>query len=149
MESVEAAWLAGAVRNPARTIQTHFSILPHRLCEALVRAAGTDPAQPLAQTPRVVRRAVIGHLVSLRLPVEGVLGFGKAEVTSGGIPLEETDQGLESRILTGVHLAGELLHVDGRLGGFNFQWAWSSGAVAARAAVRRLLPEAGRRKEQH
>ena len=142
MESAEAGWLAGAARNPARTIRAHLSTLPYRLSEALVRTAGADPVQPLAQTPRALRRAVITHLVRFPLPVEGVLGFGKAEVTSGGIPLEEVDRGLESRILPGVHFAGEVLHVDGRLGGFNFQWAWSSGTVAARAAVARLLAAA-------
>jgi predicted flavoprotein YhiN len=139
MESAEAGWLAGAVHNPARTIRAHFSSLPHRLSEALVRTAGADPVQPLAQTARALRRAVIAHMVRFPLLVEGVLGFHKAEVTSGGVPLEEVDQGLESRILPGVHLAGEVLHVDGRLGGFNFQWAWSSGTVAAQAAVARLL----------
>ncbi len=138
-ESLEARWLEEASRSPARTIRTHFASLPQRLAEVLIRTAGADPAQPLAQTPRALRRAVIAHLVGFTLPVEGVLGFGKAEVTSGGVPLEEVDGGLESRILPGVHLAGEVLHVDGRLGGFNFQWAWSSGAVAARAAVARLL----------
>jgi hypothetical protein len=139
MESAEARWLAGAARNPAKTIRAHLSALPHRLSEALVRTAGADPVQPLAQTPRALRRAVIGRLVRFPIPVEGVLGFHKAEVTSGGVPLEEIDHGLESRILPGVHFAGEVLHVDGRLGGFNFQWAWSSGTVAARAAVARLL----------
>jgi predicted flavoprotein YhiN len=139
MDSAEAGWLAGAVRNPARTIRAHFSSLPHRLVEALVRAAGADPVQSLAQTPRSLRRAVLAHLVRFSLPVDGVHGFHKAEVTSGGVPLEEVDPGLESRVLPGVHLAGEVLHVDGRLGGFNLQWAWSSGTVAAEAAVARLL----------
>jgi predicted Rossmann fold flavoprotein len=140
-ESVEARWLDEARRNPARTIRGLLSALPQRLAESLVRAAGVDPALPLAQTPRARRQAVIGSLLRFPLPVDGVLGFGKAEVTSGGVPLEEVDRGLESRILPGVHFAGEVLHVDGRLGGFNFQWAWSSGAVAAQAAVARLLAE--------
>jgi predicted Rossmann fold flavoprotein len=139
VESADARWLEEASRHPARTIRAHFSSLPHRLTELLVRTAGADPARPLAQTPRALRRVVIEHVVRFPLPVEGVLGFGKAEVTSGGIPLEEVDQGLESRVLPGVHFGGEVLHVDGRLGGFNFQWAWSSGAVAAHAAVARLL----------
>ena len=139
VESAEARWLAGAAHNPARTIRAHLTTLPHRLSEALVRTAGADPAQTLAQTPRALRRAVIGHLIRFPLPVEGVLGFRKAEVTSGGVPLEEVDHGLESRVLPGVHFAGEVLHVDGRLGGFNFQWAWSSGTVAAQAAVGKLL----------
>lgn len=143
-ESAEAGWLAAAAHNPARTIRAHLSALPHRLSEALVRTAGGDPLQTLAQTPRALRRAVVAHLIHFPLPVEGVLGFHKAEVTSGGVPLEEVDHGLESRVLPGVHFAGEVLHVDGRLGGFNFQWAWSSGTVAARAAVARLLAGAAK-----
>ena len=58
----------------------------------------------------------------------GTLGYEKAEVTAGGVPLDEVDAcTLESRVAPGLFLCGEVLDVDGRLGGFNFQWAWSSG----------------------
>ena len=69
------------------------------------------------------------------LPVGGTLGYEKAEVTAGGVALDEVDAStLESRKARGVYLCGEILDVDGRLGGFNFQWAWSSGTVAGRVA---------------
>jgi len=72
--------------------------------------------------------------------VGGTLGYEKAEVTAGGVALDEVDAStLESRKARGVYLCGEILDVDGRLGGFNFQWAWSSGTVAGRGAGARHL----------
>jgi predicted flavoprotein YhiN len=69
----------------------------------------------------------------------GSRGFGYAEVTSGGVPLDEVDAAtMESRLCPSLFFAGEILDVDGRLGGFNFQWAWSSAWVAAQAIARRL-----------
>lgn len=141
-EELEAEWLEEARRRPTRTLRGFLSeLLPQRLAEALCAASGIDAGRPLSQTSREARRAMIGALCRFPLEVRGVAGFGKAEVTSGGVPLEETDGGLESRVLPGVHFAGEVLHVDGRLGGFNFQWAWSSATVAAEAAVDRLRRE--------
>lgn len=61
-------------------------------------------------------------------------GYTYAEVTAGGVPLREVDPGsMASRCCPGLFLVGEILDVDGRIGGFNFQWAWSSGFVAGRA----------------
>jgi predicted flavoprotein YhiN len=70
--------------------------------------------------------------------VTGTLGYEKAEVTAGGVPLSEVDAStLESRVAPGVWLCGEILDVEGRLGGFNFQFAWSSGTVAGKSAAGR------------
>ncbi len=65
------------------------------------------------------------------VPVVGDRGFGHAEVTAGGVPLREIDlSSMESRVCTGLHLVGEICDVDGRIGGYNFQWAWASGFTA-------------------
>jgi hypothetical protein len=70
------------------------------------------------------------------LPVIGSRGYAAAEATAGGVSLDEVDPAtMASRVCPGLYLAGEMLDVDGRLGGFNFQWAWSSGTVAGRAAA--------------
>ena len=80
-------------------------------------------------------------LLETRLDVRDSRGYNFAEVTAGGIPLEEIDPArMESRICPGLFLVGEILDVDGRLGGFNFQWAWSSAWVAAQALGRALSP---------
>ena len=71
------------------------------------------------------------------LPVQGDRGFAVAEATAGGVPLEEIQlETMESRKCPGLYLAGEVLDVDGRIGGFNFQWAWSSGFVAGSAVAK-------------
>ncbi len=61
-------------------------------------------------------------------------GYNYAEATAGGVALDEIDPStMESRICPGLYLVGEMLDVDGRIGGFNFQWAWSTAYVAGRA----------------
>ena len=71
------------------------------------------------------------------LPVTGSRGFNYAEVTAGGVPLRELRLNtLESRICPGLYLCGEICDVDGRIGGFNFQWAWASGYVVGRAQLK-------------
>ena len=77
-----------------------------------------------------------GQLTALELPIRGSRGFDYAEVTAGGVPLTEIDPAtMQSRLTPGLFLCGEILDVDGRIGGFNFQWAWSSGFTAGKAAV--------------
>ena len=70
------------------------------------------------------------------LPVDGHEGYAKAEVTGGGVPLNELNcSTMESRLLPGVYVCGELADVFGRIGGFNFYWAWVSGRLAGLAAA--------------
>ena len=70
----------------------------------------------------------------LRVPVRGTLGFEKAEVTAGGVSLDEVDsRTMESKLVPGLHLAGEILDLDGPIGGYNFQAAWSTGWLAGRS----------------
>jgi predicted flavoprotein YhiN len=64
--------------------------------------------------------------------VQGTLGYEKAEVTAGGINLKEVDsRTMESKRQPGLYFAGEVLDLDGWIGGYNFQSAWSTGALAA------------------
>ena len=93
----------------------------------------------MAHLSREDRRRVVRALIELPLAVRDSRGYNYAEVTAGGIPLEEVDAArMASRVCPGLYLVGEMLNVDGRLGGFNFQWAWSSGWVAGRAIARSL-----------
>ena len=109
--------------------------LPDRLVVALCEESDVAPATALTQVARARRETLLGRVAARTLPVTGTLGYEKAEVTAGGVALSEVDPGtLESRKAPGVFLCGEMLDVEGRLGGFNFQFAWSSGTVAGRAA---------------
>ena len=105
--------------------------LPERLADALCAEAGVDRSDSFDRLAREVRLRLARTVCSYCLPVTGDRGFTHAEVTAGGVPLAETElSSLESRVCPGLHLVGELLDVDGRIGGFNFQWAWASGYVA-------------------
>ena len=110
--------------------------LPDRLADALVASAGLDPSSTALRMTREERKALLRALLEQELPVSGDRGFVHAEATAGGIPLDQVRlETMESRLVPGLHLCGELLDVDGRIGGFNFQWAWASGTVAGRAAA--------------
>jgi len=105
--------------------------LPGRLAGALCAAANVHPKTPGHQLCRDGRRALARAVTRLTLPITGNRGFDHAEVTAGGIPLKEIClDTMESRVCPGLHLCGEICDVDGRIGGFNFQWAWASGYVA-------------------
>ena len=99
-------------------------------------AAGRDRSRDLT---REDRRRLVHALTAWPLPVTDTRGYNYAEVTAGGVELGEIDPAtMESRVCPGLFLVGEILDVDGRIGGFNFQWAWSSAFVAARGIARRL-----------
>jgi len=111
-------------------------LLPERLVRALGDAIGVRVAEPGAQLTRDERMRLVRSLLELPLPIAGHRGFKVAEVTAGGVPLSEVHlKTLESRVTPGLYLCGEICDVDGRIGGFNFQWAWASGTVAGRAAA--------------
>ena len=111
--------------------------LPERLAAALVRTAGSDPTTTLSLLSRVPRRALVHLLTAFVLPIERDRGWNFAEVTAGGVPLPEIDyRTMASRKAPGLYLVGEMLDCDGRIGGFNFQWAWATGYIAGRAAAR-------------
>ncbi|MFH0984071.1 MAG: NAD(P)/FAD-dependent oxidoreductase [Candidatus Omnitrophota bacterium] len=106
---------------------------PERLAEVLLKKAGIDPQSRFDQISRIERESLIRLLFNFPLRVSGAHGFEKAEVTSGGVNLEKVDpKTLESTVCPRLFFAGEVLDVDGRIGGFNFQWAWASGTVVGR-----------------
>lgn len=110
--------------------------LPERLARALLAEAETDTSIAGDSLTRAARRRLVVAVCENVIPIEGDRGFTYAEVTAGGVPLREVRlETLESRLCPGLYLCGELLDVDGRIGGYNFQWAWASGAVAGRAAA--------------
>jgi predicted Rossmann fold flavoprotein len=106
---------------------------------AVMKAAGAGklnapaaglPDETLARAAALVKRTAI--------PIKGVDGFGRAQVTAGGAETGAFNpRTLESRLVPGLFAAGEVLDVTGMCGGFNLQWAWSSGRLAGAAAARR------------
>ena len=137
-ESLEEWWLAQERARPRTLASTLLATrVPASVAEAWVQAAGIDPQTTLAHLSKAERRQLLHALLETPLAVRDSRGYSYAEVTAGGIPLDEIDPAtMQSRVCPGLFLVGEILDVDGRLGGFNFQWAWSSGWVAGQAIAR-------------
>jgi len=116
------------------------SRVPAAVAAAVIRTVNVEPARQLAHLARDQRRALTAALVEWPLAVAGCRGWNYAEATAGGVSLDEIDAAtMASRRCDGLYLVGEMVDVDGRIGGFNFQWAWSSGYVAGRALAARSL----------
>lgn len=105
--------------------------LPRRLAEAVMIASGIPVDRMGPDLSRDERKRLVAGIKGMRLPVAGTLGFAKAEVTSGGVSLDEVEpRTMESRLRPGLHFIGEVLDLDGLIGGYNFQAAWSTGWLA-------------------
>jgi predicted Rossmann fold flavoprotein len=127
-DQVDADILALGKTSPLRYLQPH---LPERLSRALCAHIGIEIGAPAHTLTREQRRALVSALTQMPLPISGDRGYLYAEVTGGGVPLTEIHlEDMQSRVCAGLHLCGEICDVDGRIGGYNFQWAWASGYVA-------------------
>jgi predicted Rossmann fold flavoprotein len=110
--------------------------LPRRLTECVLSVAAIPENRMGPDLSREERQRLLTALKGLALPILGTLGFEKAEVTSGGVALGEVDpKTLESRLVRGLYFAGEVLDLDGLIGGYNFQAAWSTGWLAGETAA--------------
>jgi predicted Rossmann fold flavoprotein len=136
-ETLEEWLLDRQAKRPRAQVHTVLAErLPAAVADVWAGQASVERDATLAHLARVNRRRLIQALLETTLDVVDSRGYTYAEVTAGGVPLEEIDPAtLESRICPGLYLVGEMLDVDGRLGGFNFQWAWSSGWVAGHAVA--------------
>lgn len=114
-------------------------LVPERLARAICASVGVEAVMPGHGLTRERRRALATALCDMAMPVTGDRGFTFAEVTAGGVPLSEVKlETMESRVAPGLYLCGEICDVDGRIGGYNFQWAWASGYVAGGGAAASL-----------
>ncbi len=135
-EAAATAWLrqesaAAGKKQLAGVLTAH---LPRRLVETVLALAGLPVDRGAAALSKADRAKVVSHLKALRVPLAGTLGFKKAEVTAGGVTLDEVDsRTMQSNIVAELFLAGELLDLDGPIGGYNFQAAWSTGWLAGGA----------------
>jgi predicted flavoprotein YhiN len=120
-------------RRLAASLVAHY--VPQRLAETLAALAGINRDRRAAEISRQERQRLITTLKQLEIPLSGTLGFNKAEVTAGGVALNEVDSHtMESRLSPGLYFAGEILDIDGPIGGYNFQAAFSTGWLAGENA---------------
>ena len=138
-ESLRAALENARAANAKKQIGTWCPVgLPLRLWEKLLVAAGIAPATQWAVVPGAALRALAAQVGEGEFTVDGKSMFKEEFVTCGGVRLGEVDfKTMESRLVPGLHFAGEVLDVDGITGGFNFQAAWTGGWLAGRAMAGR------------
>lgn len=123
-------------RSPGTVLGLLRRHLPTRLADTLLAEAGVDEARTISQLRREERARLLEKLTRYPLPWTGDEGYRKAEVTGGGVPLGEVDpRTLESRVVPGLHLCGEILDCFGPIGGYNFCWAWATGRAAGLGAA--------------
>ena len=138
LEQLDAA-LAGRFRQQGEKTLAFglVGLLNKRLIPVVLAAAGVaDPDISCAALPAGERKRLAALLKGWPFPVAGTQPWPQAQVTAGGIALDEVNPDtLESRLVPGLFFCGEVLDVDGDCGGFNLQWAWSSGQVAGRHAA--------------
>ncbi len=105
--------------------------LPRRVAETLLALIGTPPDRPAGEFSKLDRRRLAQTVKRLDVPISGTMGFRKAELTAGGVALEEVDsRTMRSRIVPNLYFAGEILDLNGPVGGYNFQAAFSTGWLA-------------------
>ncbi len=141
-ESLKKHFIAAQKKTHGKFIKNFLTdefSLPARFVEILLKKLKLDEKASVRRVNDPLLGQLTHSLLNCALPVTGVVGYKKAEVTAGGVDLREIKVStMESRLLPGLYFAGEILDMDGRIGGFNFQWAWSSGALAGRSAARSL-----------
>ncbi len=109
-------------------------LFPKRLAEGLLSAAGAALNAPNAELSNEGVERICHQIKQNRFEINGTLGFEKAEVTAGGVSLREVDSStMQSKIVDGLYFAGEILDLDGPIGGFNFQSAFSTGWLAGQS----------------
>ena len=134
-DAIDHEWQELARTRPKTSVQSALAgMVPASVAAAFLERLAIDGGIALAHLPRDDRKFLARSLVEWPLPIVDSRGYTYAEATAGGVALTEIDAAtMASRICPGLSIVGEVLDVDGRIGGFNFQWAWSSGYVAGRA----------------
>jgi len=130
-----AWWEEQLVPSKSQVYTRVREFLPERLARAIMEESGIPAHRNLAELGKADRKRLVDLLCRYPLHPAGHEGYKKAEVTGGGVRLEDIDTAsMEHRLLPGLYVCGEIVDVFGRIGGFNFYWAWVSGRLAGMAA---------------
>ena len=137
-----AEFIAGRVKaSPGSELETLLvGILPKGVARCVCKKAVRLPLNSrIADLDMDDIRSIAERIKSFELPLKGTKGFAQAQVSRGGADVAEFDKTtLESLKIKNLYACGEVLDVDGGCGGFNLQWAWSSGRACARAAAEKI-----------
>ena len=136
LEDLEQLQAERALLYGRKTVEEFFTgILHKKLMLLFIKLAGLKAAESVAAVDKKKLQQVYKLCKQWQVHVIGSNSFEHGQVCAGGVPLDEVTNDLESKKVPGVYLAGELLDVDGKCGGYNLQWAWCSGYLAGSAVA--------------
>ena len=115
-----------------------LGLVNRKILDLILRRRGLQAEKKASGLTDAELMSIMSDMRAFRIGIRETGTFAQAQVTSGGIPLYETDEDLQSKKEPGLYMAGELLDVDGLCGGYNLQWAATSGRIAGNAAAKRL-----------
>jgi len=111
-------------------------LLPQKLIQVVVELSGINPVKKTNEITKEERRKLAKLLKTMEMQVIGLLGFGMAIITSGGVSLKEIDaKTMKSKLIDNLFLAGEIINLHGPTGGYNLQLCWSTGYLAGKSAA--------------
>jgi predicted flavoprotein YhiN len=122
-----------------RSVEAFFTgILHQKIMRAMCRMAGLELNAQVKQQDRKKLLKVLQYCRRLPFHIVGSGSFEQAQVSAGGVDISQVSTDMESKLIPGLYFAGEILDVDGACGGYNLQWAWTSGYLAGIHAARRV-----------
>jgi predicted Rossmann fold flavoprotein len=124
-------------RNPSRSLEEILvGLFNHKLNYILIKAANLDPLMMASRVSELDIDKLVQQMKNYILPINGTNSFENAQVACGGVNTKEIEPStMESKLVKKLYLTGELVDVDGTCGGYNLQWAWSSGYIAGTASA--------------
>ena len=136
-EKLDARILREFTLSPNKVLRNVAPALyPSKMIPVIIGRSGIDPDTPVHDITKQQRLALVQATKHFRLTITSLRGFNEAIITRGGVSVREIDPAtMESKLVSGLYFAGEVLDVDGYTGGFNLQIAWSTGRAAGEAAA--------------
>lgn len=135
-DGYDEIWRERWIRQGGQTMEQFVTgLVNKKIGLLLLKLAGIKESEKAENVSKACREKLEELFRSLSVTVKGTNPFEQAQVCAGGVDCHEVTDTLESRIVPGLFFAGEILDIDGICGGYNLQWAWSSGAVAGQSAA--------------
>ena len=131
-EQLDARILRDLQEGARQQVKTALhALLPARLLEIVLELTGVNGALPVGEFSKAMRQNLVETLKALPLTVSGARGLNEAVITRGGVSVKDVNAStMESKLVSGLYFAGEVLDLDATTGGYNLQIAWSTGALA-------------------
>ena len=121
---------------PEQTMEDQMVGMFHKkLAHIMLVRAGIAPRMQGGKLDERKKKALVGQIKNFTVPISAVQDFSHSQVSAGGVDTSQIAEDMESKLVPGVYMAGELLDVDGTCGGYNLQWAWTSAKLAADSIV--------------